>query len=159
MIILRKIQIQRKTKKQHQAAVTAILMFLKKVSTLSTSRNIIFDCLKNLESKVNVISVTTNAWKKTKGEKQLIDLAETTNFLSVQLHEFEADRKLKEEIINSLCSQGSVLHDDLKKIQAQLNQQPQYSRMNYLLFHRIKDEKGEDADSIITNIVNEEMDT
>lgn len=97
--------------------------------------------------------------KQIKGEKQLIDLAETTNFLSVQLHEFEADRKLKEEIINSLCSQGSVLHDDLKKIQAQLNQQPQYSRMNYLLFHRIKDEKGEDADSNITNIVNEEMDT
>ena len=92
--------------------------------------------------------------KQIKGEKQLIDLAETTNFLSEQFHEFEADKKLKEEIINSLRSQGSVLHDDLKKMQAQLKQQPQYSRMNYLLFHRIKDEKGEDTDSIISNIVN-----
>ena len=97
--------------------------------------------------------------KQIKGEKQLIDLAETTNFLSEQFHEFEADRKLKEEIINSLRSQGSVLHDDLKKILAQLNQQPQYSRRNYLLFHRIKDENGEDADSIIINMVNKEMDT
>lgn len=55
VIILRKIQIQRKRKKQHQAAVSAILMFLKKVRIPSTCRNILFDCLKNLESKVSVI--------------------------------------------------------------------------------------------------------
>ena len=36
--------------------------------------------------------------KQIKGKKQLIDLTETTDFLSEQFHEFEADRKLKEEI-------------------------------------------------------------
>ena len=49
------------------------------------------------------------------GEKQLTDLAETVNFLSEKFQEFEADRKLKEEIIKSLRGQVSALHDDIKK--------------------------------------------
>ena len=70
----------------------------------SSYRNILFDCLKNLESKVNEIFANTNTLKENqiKGGKQLTDLAETVNFLSERFHEFEADRKLKEEIIKSL---------------------------------------------------------
>ena len=83
----------------------------------SSYRNILFDCLKNLESKVNEIFANRNTLKEnqTKGEKQLTDLTETVNFVSEKLHEFQADRKLKEEIIKSLRGQVSVLHDDLKK--------------------------------------------
>ena len=83
----------------------------------SNCKSILFDCLKNLESKVNEIFASTNTLKENqiKGEKQLTDLAETVNFLSEKFHEFEADRKLKEEIIKSLRGQVSVLHDDLKK--------------------------------------------
>ena len=40
----------------------------------------------------------------------------------------------------------------------QVNQQAQYSVRNCLLFHGIKEEKDEDTDSIIINIVKEEMD-
>ena len=49
----------------------------------SSCRNILFDCLKNLESKANEILVNTNTLKENqiKGEKQLTDLAETVNFL------------------------------------------------------------------------------
>ena len=83
MKILRKLQTLKKPEKQHQAAVTATMMFLKKVWTLQV-----------------------------KGGKQLTDLAETINFLSETFHEFEADRKLKDEIIKSLHGQVSVLHDD-----------------------------------------------
>ena len=83
----------------------------------SSCRSILFDCLKNLESKVNEIFANTNTLKENqiKGEKQLTDLAEIVNFLSEQFHEFEADRKLKEEIIKRLRGQLSVLPDDLKK--------------------------------------------
>ena len=52
----------------------------------------------------------------------------------------------------------SVLHDDLKKMEAQVDQQAQYSSRNCLLFHGIKEEKDEDTDSIIVNTVKEEMD-
>ena len=50
-----------------------------------------------------------------KGEKLLTVLTETVNFLSEKFYEFEADRKLKEEIIKRLRGQVSVLPDDLKK--------------------------------------------
>ena len=93
-----------------------------------------------------------------KGEKQLTDLTERVNFLSEKFHEFEGDKMLKEEIINSLSGQVSVFHDDLKKMEAQVHQQAQYSRQNCLLFHGIKEEKGEDTDTIIINTVKEEMD-
>ena len=83
----------------------------------SSCRSILFDYLKNLESKVNEIFENTNTSKENqiKGEKQLIDLAETVNFLSEKFHEIEADRKLKEEIIKSLRGQVPVLLNDLKK--------------------------------------------
>ena len=108
----------------------------------SSCRSILFDCLKNLESKVNEIFANTNTLKENqiKGEKQLTDLAETVNFLSEKFHEFEADRKLKEEIIKSLRGQVSVLHDDFKKMEAQLDQQARYSRRNCFLFHGIKEQ-------------------
>ena len=126
----------------------------------SSYRSILFDCLKNLESKVNEIFANTNTLNKNqiKSEKQLTDLTETVNFLSEMFHEFEANRKLKEKIIKSLRGQVSALHDDLKKTKAQVDQQAQYSRRHCLLFHGIKEEKGENTDSIIINTVKEEMD-
>ena len=83
----------------------------------SSCRSILCDCLKNLESKVNEIFASTNSLKENqvKGEKQITDLAETVNFLSEKFHEFEADRKLKEELIQSLRGQVSVLHNDFFK--------------------------------------------
>ena len=107
----------------------------------SSCRSILFDCLKNLESKVYKIFAHTNTLKENqiKGEKQLADLAETVNFLSEKFHESEADRKLKEKIIKSLRGQVSALHDDLKEME--VDQQARYSRGNCLLFHGIKKRK------------------
>ena len=45
-----------------------------------------------------------------------------------------------------------------KKMEAQVDQQAQYSRRNCLLFHGTKEEKGEETNSIIINTVKEEMD-
>ena len=103
----------------------------------SSSRSILFDCLKNLEFKINEIFESTNTLKKNqiKGEKKLTDLIETANFPSEKVHEFEANRKLKEEIIKGLRDQISVL----QKLEAQVDQQAQYSCRNCLLFHGIKE--------------------
>ena len=92
--------------------------------------------LKNLESKVKEIFANTNTLKQNqiKGKKQLADLAETVNFLSERFH------------------------DDLKKMQSQVDQQAQYFRRNSLLFYGIKEEKGENTDSIIINTIKEEVD-
>ena len=103
----------------------------------SSCRSIISDCLKNLESKVNEIFANTNTLKENqiKGEKQLTDLAETVNFLSEKFHEFEPDRKVKEEMIKSLRGQISVLHDDLKKMEAQVEAKFSNSCINLLLIN------------------------
>ena len=45
----------------------------------------------------------------------------------------------------------------IKKMEVQGSQQAQYSRRNCLLFHGIKEEKGEETDNIIINTVKEEM--
>ena len=121
-------------KKHHQVEVTVIMMFLKKVWTLQAVEvfffflifilfyfilfiYLFFDCLRKLGSKVNEIFENTNTLKENqiKVEKQFTDLAEKVNILSEKFDEFEADRKLKEEIIKCFRGQVSVPHDDLKK--------------------------------------------
>ena len=97
-----------------------------------------------------------------KVEKQLINLAETVNFVSEKFHELEADWKLKEEIIKRLRGQVSVLDDDLKKAESKVDQQAQYSRRNCLLFHGIKEENVKthliNIIWLINNMVKDEMD-
>ena len=117
MTILRKLQILKKAKEATSSSSYSDHDVFEEGLDSSSCRSILFDCLKNLESKVNKIFANTNTLKEnqTKGEKQLTDLAETVNFLSEQFHEFEVDRKLKEEIIKRLRGQLSVLPDDLKK--------------------------------------------
>ena len=53
------------------------------------------------KSKVNEIFANTNTLQENqiKGEQQLTDLVKTVNFFLEKIHEFEVDRKLKEEII------------------------------------------------------------
>ena len=76
------------------------------------------------------------------------NLTEAVNFLSEQFHVFEADKKLKVKIINSLRGQVSVLHD-LKKIQAQVDEQAQYSCRNCLKRKKIKEETRNSYDKIL----------
>ena len=77
------------------------------------------------------------------------NLTEAVNFLSEQFHVFGADKKLKEKIINSLRGQVSVLHDDLKKIQAQVEEQAQYTCRNCLKRRNIKEETRTSYDKIL----------
>ena len=57
----------------------------------SSCTSILFDYLKNLESKVNKIFANTSTLKENqiKREKKLTNLAERVNFLSEKFHEFE----------------------------------------------------------------------
>ena len=43
-------------------------------------------------------------------------------------------------------------------MEAQVDQQAEYSRRNCLLFHGIKEEKDEDTNSIIINMAKQEID-
>ena len=61
--------------------------------------SILYDCLKNLELKVNEIFELSSSTKdaQIKGAKQLEDVSESITFINEQIEEDEADRKQKEK--------------------------------------------------------------
>ena len=57
--------------------------------------SIFYDCLKNLESKVNEIYKFSSSTKdaQIKGARQLEDVSESIKFINEKCEEYEADRK------------------------------------------------------------------
>ena len=68
---------------------------------------ILFNCLKNLESKMREISVSSKetAASQIKDEKQLSDLTDSVQLISDKFDEHEKDRKTKDELIIKLQTQ------------------------------------------------------
>ena len=66
--------------------------------------SILYDCLKNLELKVNEIYELSSSTKdaQIKGTKQLEDVNESIKFINEKFEEYEADRKKKEKEIAEL---------------------------------------------------------
>ena len=62
-------------------------------------RKVLFDCLKNLEEKMNDLYMLANSNKEMqiKGDKQLIDVTSSVEFLTSKFDEL--DRKRKEKLI------------------------------------------------------------
>ena len=61
--------------------------------------SILYDCLKNLDKKVNeihLLSTTTND-PQMKGNQQLKEVNDAIKFINEKFEEFEADRKEKEQ--------------------------------------------------------------
>ena len=122
-------------------------------------REILFNCLKNLEAKVMEIYEQGNENKNMhiKGEKQLVDLAESVKFMTSKFDELEKDRKEKEKIINNLKGEVSYLSEKLGKLEESIDAQQQYSRRNCLLLHGIEETKGEDTDDLVLEVLNDDM--
>ena len=73
-------------------------------------KEILFNCLKNLEAKVMEIYEQGNENKNMhiKGEKQLVVPAESVKFMTSKFDELKKNRKEKEKIINNL--KGEVIY-------------------------------------------------
>ena len=115
--------------------------------------------MKNLEAKAMEIYEQGNENKNIhiKGEKQLVDLAESVKFMTSKFDELEKDRKEKEKIINNLKGEVSYLSEKLGKLEESIDAQQQYSRKNCLLFHGIEETKGEDTDDLVLEVLNDDM--
>ena len=61
-----------------------------------------------------------------KGEKQLIELAESVKFITSKFHELEKDQKEMEKIINNLKDEVSYLSEKLGKMEDSTDAQQQY---------------------------------
>ena len=86
---------------------------------LSDCKEILFNCLKNLEAKVMEIYEQGNENKNMhiKGEKQLVVPAESVKFMTSKFDELKKNRKEKEKIINNLKGEVIYLSKKLGKME------------------------------------------
>ena len=86
---------------------------------MSDCKEILFNCLKNLEAKVMEIYEQGNENKNMhiKGEKQLVVPAESVKFMTSKFDELKKNRKEKEKIIKNLKGEVIYLSKKLGKIQ------------------------------------------
>ena len=99
-----------------------------------------YDCLKNLELKVNEIYELSSSTKdaQIKGSKQLEDVSESIRFINEKFQEYEADRKEKEKEIAELKEDLTSLKRQFFQVDKTLDRQEEYSKRNCLLVHGVK---------------------
>ena len=125
----------------------------------SACREILLNCLKNLEAKIMETYKQGNENKNMhiKGEKELVDLAGSVNFMTSKFDELKKDRKEKEKISNNLKGEVSYLSRKLGKLEQSIDAQQQHSRRYCLLLHGIERTKGEDTGNIVLDVLNDDM--
>ena len=122
-------------------------------------RKVLFNCLKNLERKMNDLYMLANSNKEmqVKGNKQLIELTSSVEFLTYKFDELEKERKEKDELINSLEIEVFSQKVDVKNLEKKADDQEQYLRMNCLLIHGLNETKTEDADEMVLDVINDKL--
>ena len=122
-------------------------------------QKVVFNCLKNLEEKMNDLYMLANSNKEMqiKGDKQLIDLTSSVEFLTSKFDELERERKEKDELINSLQIEVSSLKVEVKNLEKKADDQEQYSRRNCLLIHGLTETKTEDTDEMVLDVINNKL--
>ena len=122
-------------------------------------RKVLFNCLKNLERKMNDLYTLANSNKEMqiKGDKHLIELTSSVEFLSSKFDELEKERKEKDELINSLQIEVSSLKVEVKNLEKKIDDQEQYSRRNFLLIHGLNETKTEDTDEMVLDVISDKL--
>ena len=119
---------------------------------------ILLNCFKNLDKQVKELYILarSNNEKHIKGEEQLLDLAESVNFMTKKIDDYEEDRAEKGKLIKDLREEISSLKNKHEPLKSDVENQKQYSR-SCLLVHGILEEKGESTDGIVLNAINEHL--
>ena len=119
-------------------------------------RKVLFNCLKNLEERMNDVYMLANSNKEMqiKGDKQLTDLTSSVEFLTSKFDELEREKKEKDKLISRLQIEVSSLKVEVKNLEKYPDDQEQYLRTNCLLIYGLTETKTED---VINNKLNIEM--
>ena len=135
------------------------MIFFEECVESADFRKVLFNCLKNLEEKMNDIYLLPNNNKEMqiKGDKQLIDLTSSVELWISKFDELEKERKEKYELINSLQIEVFSLKVEVKNLEKKAEDQEQYSRRNCLLIHGLTETKTEDTDEMVLDIINNKL--
>ena len=98
---------------------------------------ILFNCMQNIEKKLEVLDFKLEATHQSqiKVKLQLSSLHETVEFLSTK---FDDLVKEKDEPIKNLTEKKKELKKKIKDVEIEQDRQEQYSRRNCLLLHGIE---------------------
>ena len=120
---------------------------------------VLFNCLKNLESKMKEISASSKETtaRQIKGEKQLSDLTDSIQLISDKFDEYEEDRKALNELIIKLQTQATELTDEVSNFSVQVDEQEQYSRRNCPLIHGVEENRNENTTTLSIKVINEHL--
>ena len=115
--------------------------------------------MKNLEEKINELFQITSSAKdgQIKGELQLKDLNEAVNFISTKFDEYEKERKEREQIIENLEENVSVMNTKVENLVNEIEKHEQYSRRNCLLGHGIVETYDEATDDLVIETISTKM--
>ena len=82
-------------------------------------RKVLLNCSKNLEQKMNDLYMLANSNKEMqiKGDKQLIDLTSSVEFLTTKFDELEKERKEKHELIKIIQIEVASLKVVVKNLE------------------------------------------
>ena len=118
---------------------------------------ILLNCFKNLDKQVKELDILaqSNNEKHIKGEKQPLDLTESTNVMTKKFDDYEKDRAEKEKLIKDLKEEVSSLKNE--QLKSDVENQEQYCRRNCLLVHGVPEQQGESTDSIVLNVISEQL--
>ena len=83
---------------------------------------ILLNCFKNLDKQVKELFILaqSNKEKHIKGEKQLLDLTESINFMTRKIDDYEKDRAEKGKLIKDLREELSSLRNEHEQLNLML---------------------------------------
>ena len=92
-----------------------------------------------------------------KGDKQLLDLTSSVEFLTSKFDELERERKEKDKLINNLQVEVSSLKVKVENLGKKVDDQEQYSRRNCFLIHGLTETKTEDTDEMVLDVISNKL--
>ena len=113
--------------------------------------------MEQVEKQIALIFQNTNDLRdnQIKGTRQYDEIQKSLQAISDRFDDYEADRKKKDETINRLEIEVSVLNIMVSELTSAVEKQEQYSRHNCLLLHGMNENKDEDTDKISLTTLNE----
>ena len=108
---------------------------------------------------MNELFQTTSSAKDSqfKGELRLKDLNETVNFISTKFDKYEKERKEREQLIENLEENVSVMNKKVENLEKEIDKHEQYSRRNFLLIHGIAEADDEVTNDLVIETISMKM--
>lgn len=125
----------------------------------TTCKDILFECLKDLDRQIKEIRgfFLESKENQIKGTEQLTSLAESVKHINEVFDSYEIERTENKKTIKELQENNSILSKQVKQLEEKADRQEQYSRRNCLLIHGVKEQKDEDTNDVVLQILKDEL--